>query len=840
MKNKIILIIFIISQITFVIPTKVLSQESFNFEVTEIKIDQVNKKIFGTKRGVITSNLGEVIEADRFEYNQLENILKVEGNVIFKNLDGSLITGDQIIYNKTKNYLLASGNIIINDKKNYKIFTDKIEYFKDDNRIITDGKTRGVVNNDYKIETKDLVFLQNEMLLYSDKEIKFYNESKNNFLSLKRFSYSIIDQELKGEDVILIRDYKSPLNEKYFLKSAFINLKDDSFLTKEINIELKKDIFNNKNNDPRLVGVSSFSKNGIITINKGKFTSCKKDDDCTPWSIQAKKIVHDKEKKQISYDNAVLKIYDIPILYFPKFFHPDPTVNRQSGFLAPRFNNSSVLGSSVQVPYYLVLADNKDMTFSPTIFNKNSQMLQTEFRHVDSNSTLTTDFNFVNGYKSKNENDEKTLIHFFSKYKSNLNLPAFNSSTLALDFYSVNNNSYLKVFDNSLSNSNLKPQNLDVLSSQIKLALDHSDFNFTTGFASYEDLKKDKSDSYEFVLPYYNFSTQLDNTNFGLLNFISTGENILKDTNNLRSRMINDLNYETFDFISDSGFKNNINFTIKNLITSGNSNNKHDSSAEIELMGLIEAQTGFPMIKESANNINYFNPKMSLRFNPSDMRNYSTDDRRIYNNNIFNFNRLGLFDTLESGQSLTLGFEYKKEKVDNINKYFEFDLGKVFRDKNISEIPKSSTINKKESNLIGSVTNNMNENIKFNYDFSVNNNLDELEYNAFGTTISINNFVTSFNYIEENNKIGSGHIVENKTSYDFNDKYSLKFRTRRNREIDLTEYYDLIYEYKNDCLVAGINYNKTYYSDRDLKPSEDFMFTIKLIPLTSFGQSIDK
>ena len=33
----------------------------------------------------------------------------------------------------------------------------------------------------------------------------------------------------------------------------------------------------------------------------------------------------------------------------------------------------------------------------------------------------------------------------------------------------------------------------------------------------------------------------------------------------------------------------------------------------------------------------------------------------------------------------------------------------------------------------------------------------------------------------------------------------------KNKEIDLTEYYDLIYEYKNDCLTAGIRYNKTYY-----------------------------
>ena len=62
----------------------------------------------------------------------------------------------------------------------------------------------------------------------------------------------------------------------------------------------------------------------------------------------------------------------------------------------------------------------------------------------------------------------------------------------------------------------------------------------------------------------------------------------------------------------------------------------------------------------------------------------------------------------------------------------------------------------------------------------------------------------------------------------------------QNRKIDLAEYYNLIYEYKNDCLIAGIKYNKTYYSDRDLQPSEELMFNLTLIPITSIGQTVSK
>ncbi len=196
----------------------------------------------------------------------------------------------------------------------------------------------------------------------------------------------------------------------------------------------------------------------------------------------------------------------------------------------------------------------------------------------------------------------------------------------------------------------------------------------------------------------------------------------------------------------------------------------------------------------------------------------------------------GLIDTLESGQNLTLGLDYRRENLNDINKYFEFRLGKVLRTKSNENIPTNSTLDKKNSNYFGKLTNNLNENINLNYEFSVNDDLNKIQYNSFGATITRNNFSTTFNYIEEDGVIGSTNILENVTTFNFDKQNFITFRTRENREIDLTEYYDLIYEYKNDCLVAGIKYNKTYYKDRDLEPTEDFMLSIKLIPLTAVEQ----
>ena len=77
-------------------------------------------------------------------------------------------------------------------------------------------------------------------------------------------------------------------------------------------------------------------------------------------------------------------------------------------------------------------------------------------------------------------------------------------------------------------------------------------------------------------------------------------------------------------------------------------------------------------------------------------------------------------------------------------------------------------------------------------------------------------------------------------TYNFNNQYSLKYRTRRNKKTDFTEFYNLIYEYKNDCLTAGIKYKKTYYEDREVKPTEDLFFTVTLFPITQYEQKVDQ
>ena len=216
-----------------------------------------------------------------------------------------------------------------------------------------------------------------------------------------------------------------------------------------------------------------------------------------------------------------------------------------------------------------------------------------------------------------------------------------------------------------ISRSDLKPTDFNNLNSEIKIVLDHENFTFDSGIQIYENLQKKSSDRYEYVFPYYNFNTFLsDNFLNGTIGLSSGGNNVLNNTNQLKSNITNDIVYYGSDLISNTGFKNNITIDVKNLNSLGKNNSEYKSSPQIELMSLIDLSTSLPLIKEDQVYKNYLTPKLSLKINPSDMKNYTNTDRKINTNNIFSNNRLGLVDSLVWKISYNwIGFQKRKKMI---------------------------------------------------------------------------------------------------------------------------------------------------------------------------------
>jgi len=869
MKNK--FLTFLILFFLILSCLKSTAEQQFTFEVTEIEILNDGNLFKGNKRGKIISNDGTLIKADNFSYDKITNILKANGNVIiedvinqyeiftdeikyFKNQNiiitkgnskaidnkNKIITSNIFEYDRQNNIINAKDNVIIEDEINkYTLFTDNITYKKDISEIYTNGSTKLVVESIYNIESKNVILDEKKKILKS----KFKTQIKDNnsqIYNIENFKYFINNRILQGENITIITNYNLPKSDKFFFSSGIVNLNNNNFTAKDTEIYIHKNVFGDNKNDPRLKGVSSKKVNNLTTINKGIFTSCKIEDNCPPWAIQAEKIVHDKTNKKITYNNSILKIYDVPVFYFPKFFHPDPTVDRQSGFLQPRISNSNILGNSFTLPYYNVISVNKDNTFSPTLFDENTQMIQNEYRQKNEKSDFIADIGYVNNFKSNLFNKKKSISHLFAKYNLDLNLSNFKTSDLNLSVERVTNDTYLKVFNSYFNKNSLVPANEEILKNDLKVNLENDNFSLSGGATIFENLKLKNSDRYQYILPYYNFNKSFD-TDLEIVDISlnSSGSNNLNETNQIKSKIINDLSLNSSDYFTENGFKNNVNLYLKNLNTVGKNSSDYKSNPQIELVSNLEFRSTLPLIKKNEKFTNLLIPKLSLRYSPNDMKNYTNAEKIINVDNIFHANRLGLDDSFEAGKSLTLGLDYRKTQTSDINKYFELKLASSLRDKEENLISKTSTLNRKHSNIFGSLKSSFSENIQLNYNFSIDNNFNTFEKHDLNTIFSLNNLVTEFNFLQEAGEIGDTDVLENKTTFAIDQNNFISFKTRRNRSINLTEYYNLVYEYKNDCLTAGIRYNKTYYEDRELKPEEDMLFTLTLFPITSYEQKIN-
>ena len=135
---------------------------------------------------------------------------------------------------------------------------------------------------------------------------------------------------------------------------------------------------------------------------------------------------------------------------------------------------------------------------------------------------------------------------------------------------------------------------------------------------------------------------------------------------------------------------------------------------------------------------------------------------------------------------------------------------------------------------MGELNYNPNNFFSLNYKFSQDQNLKDTNYQMLKNEFKINNFVTTFEYLNENNSINKDSYLSNKTSYNFKETSSFIFETRENKKTNATEFYNLMYQYRNDCLIAAIQYNKDYYTDRDLKANESIYLNLTIIP---FGET---
>ena len=138
--------------------------------------------------------------------------------------------------------------------------------------------------------------------------------------------------------------------------------------------------------DARLAAAAGRRIGGVRTeLDRAVYSPCRTcaDDPAKPptWRVKADRVVHDRAARDVVYRDATMEMWGVPVLYLPYLSHPDPTVERRTGLLAPVFGRDSELGLTAELPLFIDLAPDKDVTLTPIITTKEGVVGVAEYRH---------------------------------------------------------------------------------------------------------------------------------------------------------------------------------------------------------------------------------------------------------------------------------------------------------------------------------------------------------------------------------------------------------------------------------------------------------------------------
>ena len=752
-------------------------------------------------------------------------------NLFAKNLE---INSSEVRLDKKEAKINFKGNVEAIDESKNILKADEAYYLKDKDLLNSIGLTTIITKENYFFESKNVTFDNKNKIIKSDFPTKIVDPDGNVILT-NMFNYNSIENILFSKGDIKLEDANKNI---YRFKEIYIDEKMKKIIGSDAKIFLNDNSLKaDERNNPRIFANSVSIDKGITSVQKGVLTYCKfrDKDKCPPWELRAKKIKHNNSKKTVYYDKALLKIYDFPIFYFPKFSHPDPTVDRRSGFLVPTFTNSNNMGAGIDIPYFWNIADDKDITFTSRMHSSNEPLYLAEYRQDFAKSSLIVDTGYTEGYSKKtNEKSPGTRTHIFTKFYKSLFEDFNTSSDIEVNLQHVSNSTYPKV-------NKLQTSLVDYLDNTVKNTVDYgyqkNDLFFNTKVSAFENLSKTGNERFEFIYPEASLEKNiLMSDSVGIVDLKS--ELLIKnyDVDKQIDVVSNEFNWVSNSWVNKLGFENEFLGLIKNVnYQAKNADNYKTENSVSEFYGALGFKSELGLFKYKDNNkLNVFKPKLLVKISPNDSRNMSKDSSTLNYSSLYKLNKIKTIDKVDTGSSVSLGFDFKINNLNDNNEIkneqFKFSLGQIISAEENRDMPSKSTLNEKMSDIIGETSLNLSDNIKITNSFLLDQNLENFNKNKIelGLVYPQTNFNISF--LEESQHIGNTKYVETKAGFNFNSGL-ISLGAKRNLLSNSAEFYDLSYEYINDCLKAGIAFRREFYRDRDLEPEDSLIFKVTFSPL---------
>ncbi len=606
-------------------------------------------------------------------------------------------------------------------------------------------------------------------------------------------------------------------------------------------------------NDGGRLGARTATRAGTsYSLDRAAYSPCAVIDNIgcpqTPvWKIKAVKIVYDESRHRISYRNASLEMFGVPVLYFPRLSHPDGDAPRAAGVLVPAIELQRQLGLGVSAPIHFAPGSDFDATLTPWLYTATNPALAFQARKLLKDGPIQVDGMFTVSRRFDLAADGFTELDRGERFRAYVGIkgrlqhsPHWRSVfSVRLTTDDTFNRRYGLGFDDTLRSSYA-----------LERITDESWLSVAAWY--FQGLRAtDRAGESPLLLPLIDYDWRPDwDIGGGRLRF---GANSTLLTRASGQDMFRALGWARWDRSLTTSLGHRV--TLSGLAR-GDLYDVRDSTLATlpeyagrdgwrgRGFGLAAIDIAWPFAGPALGGEQMISPRLqlvaaprvaNLGFPNEDARAFELDD-----NSLFDLNRTPGLDRIESGSRVTWGGEYM---LDRPGWQIRAEIGQSLRlDGDGGEFAAGTGYQGRVSDVVGRATLKIGRLVELTQRFRLDKNSFAVRRNEIDLTIGGRRTYVSAAYIRLNRNV---------TLEDLEDRQELRVAGRvafarywtlfGNAIIDLTTKADnpqttgngfdpirhrIGVEYEDECFRVGFGWRRDYVGDRDFRPGNNFQISV--------------
>jgi LPS-assembly protein len=567
------------------------------------------------------------------------------------------------------------------------------------------------------------------------------------------------------------------------------------------------------------------------------------------WELRSAEVTHDERQHAIYHKQPSLVVSGTPVLTLPYLTHPDPTVDRRTGFLVPSGRYEDAYGVGVVIPYFWAPAQDYDLTFRPIISSKQGLIPQAEWRHALWNGKYSIDGAAV--YQLTE--DEAPGDRRWRGYLHSEGRFALSPTThFGWDGTIVSDDTFMDRYGFSSDD--------EILSRLYTEDIDDRNY-FSLQAMHFRSLIPDvDQDRLPFAVPYlqhsYTFGEPVLGGELGIDSsayYVRREENFTTIAGNdfakSQARAVSNVHWQSQNILQGgqiitpfAGLRGDIYFTHK-LPDAAEPSGYRDDEVTARLLPEAGLDMRWPFFRATDAGRHILSPVAQVIASRSEDREdlLSNEDSITVNfdhTSLFLHDRFSGFDRYEGGVRANAGLLYTF--LDNDGGFLRASLGESFHIAGENSFIDNSGLAGTRSDIVGALAWQMNEHFTLNYQARLEQDLSGINVQEGGFSLAFDKISGSLNYIDVDAEPFYGREeaerqVWGNISYTFDEGWSIfggaRFDLKSSRLLE--DNFGVGYE--DECTRIALTYSEDYESEISDDVERSVFFQVELKTLGSAG-----